>query len=159
MANNELSGPVVATFLAKWIQELPVRRYNYRFVFIPETIGSITYLSRHWQELKAKVVAGFNLTVLGMIGATPMSLQDGVTRLRIRLRNTSSSTKIQNLLSTVFWIVVVMNVNALRELICLLRQCVVANTIVIRNIIHPLIIWTLSAKRGCKGHFSHINEL
>ena len=65
MANNELSGPVVATFLAKWLQELPVRRYNYRFVFIPETIGSITYLSRHWQELKARVVAGFNLTCVG----------------------------------------------------------------------------------------------
>ena len=65
MANNELSGPVVATFLAKWLKGKSFRRYNYRIIFIPETIGSITYLSRHWQELKKKVVAGFNLTCVG----------------------------------------------------------------------------------------------
>jgi len=64
MANNELSGPVVATFLAKWLAGAP-RRYSYRIIFIPETIGSITYLSRHIDELKAKVVAGFNLTCMG----------------------------------------------------------------------------------------------
>lgn len=64
MANNELSGPVVATFLGKWIAAAP-RRYSYRVIFIPETIGSITYLSRHVAELKAKVMAGFNLTCIG----------------------------------------------------------------------------------------------
>jgi aminopeptidase-like protein len=64
MANNELSGPVVATFLAQWLAGTP-RRYSYRIIFIPETIGSITYLSRHIDELKAKVVAGFNLTCMG----------------------------------------------------------------------------------------------
>lgn len=64
MANNELSGPVVATFLGKWLAESP-RRYSYRIIFIPETIGSITYLSRHLDTLKANVVAGFNLTCIG----------------------------------------------------------------------------------------------
>lgn len=64
MANNELSGPVVATFLAKWIAAAP-RRYSYRIIFIPETIGSITYLSRHLDTLKARVMAGFNLTCIG----------------------------------------------------------------------------------------------
>lgn len=64
MANNELSGPVVTTWLAKWIASQP-RRYTYRIVFIPETIGSLTYLSRHLNHLRAKVIAGFNMTCIG----------------------------------------------------------------------------------------------
>ncbi len=64
MANNELSGPVVTTWLAKWIASRP-RRYTYRLVFIPETIGSLVYLSRHVDALRANVVAGFNVTCVG----------------------------------------------------------------------------------------------
>jgi aminopeptidase-like protein len=65
MANNELSGPVVSTFLAKWIKSLENRKYTYRIIIIPETIGSITYLSRNYQSLKRNVVAGFNVTCIG----------------------------------------------------------------------------------------------
>ena len=65
MGNNELSGPVVMTFLLKWLASLSHRRYTYRAVFIPETIGSIVYLSRNWQEMKERVVAGFNLSCVG----------------------------------------------------------------------------------------------
>ena len=65
MANNELSGPVVATFLAKWLNLLVKRRYTYRIIFIPETIGSITYLSKNLQYLKEHVIAGFNLSCVG----------------------------------------------------------------------------------------------
>jgi len=65
MANNELSGPVLATFLAMYVKQKPKRRFTYRFVFIPETIGSICYLSKHLDELKEKVVAGFVLTCVG----------------------------------------------------------------------------------------------
>ena len=65
MANNELSGPVVATFLAKWLNSLVKRRYTYRIIFIPETIGSITYLSKNLQYLKEHVIAGFNLSCVG----------------------------------------------------------------------------------------------
>ena len=65
MANNELSGPVVATYLAKWVMSLPTRRFNYRFVFAPETIGSVVYLSRNYEKLRRRVVAGFNLTCVG----------------------------------------------------------------------------------------------
>jgi len=65
MANNELSGPVVTTALAKWLQSLENRRYTYRIVFIPETIGSIVYLSKNIDQLKRQVIAGFNITCIG----------------------------------------------------------------------------------------------
>lgn len=65
MANNELSGPSVATYLAKWLKSLKKRRYTYRIIFIPETIGSITYLSKNLKYLKDHVIAGFNLSCVG----------------------------------------------------------------------------------------------
>ena len=65
MANNELSGPTVVTFLAKWLQGIENLEYSYRIIFIPETIGSITYLSQNFKEMKEKVIAGFNVTCVG----------------------------------------------------------------------------------------------
>jgi aminopeptidase-like protein len=65
LGNNELSGPVVVTALAKWLMSLPDRRLTYRIIFIPERIGSLVYLSRHMQEMKEKTIAGFNVSCIG----------------------------------------------------------------------------------------------
>jgi aminopeptidase-like protein len=65
MANNELSGPVVTAAVGRWLQQLPNRRLSYRLLFLPETLGAITYLSRHLETLRRNVVAGFIMTCLG----------------------------------------------------------------------------------------------
>ena len=46
MANNELSGPILSVFLSQWLKSLKNRKWSYRFIFVPETIGSIAYLSK-----------------------------------------------------------------------------------------------------------------
>ena len=66
MANNELSGPVVSMALLKYIKEhYPNPRYSYRFVLVPETIGSITYMSENLADMQARVECGFNLSCVG----------------------------------------------------------------------------------------------
>lgn len=65
MANNELSGPCVTVALVNWLQSLAARKYTYRVVFVPETIGSIVYISRHLGHLKKYTKAGYNITCVG----------------------------------------------------------------------------------------------
>lgn len=64
MVNNELSGPSVLTSLAKKIIKKS-NYYSYRFILIPETIGSIAYLSKNLTQLKKNVFAGFNISCVG----------------------------------------------------------------------------------------------
>jgi len=65
MVNNELSGPAVLTALADYVYNLKNRNLSYRFVLIPETIGSIAYLSLNHTRLKSAVAGGFNITCVG----------------------------------------------------------------------------------------------
>ena len=64
MANNELSGPCLTTFLADYIQKINPK-YTYRIIFIPETIGAICYLSQHLKAMQSSVIAGFNINCVG----------------------------------------------------------------------------------------------
>lgn len=65
MANNELSGPAVTMALVQWLSSLEERKFTYRIVIIPETIGSITYLSKNLSVMKEKTIAGFVLSCVG----------------------------------------------------------------------------------------------
>ena len=68
MGNDNLSGVSVATFLAEGLLAKPLRRYSYRFLFVPGTIGPITWLSRN-QGVASRVKHGLVLTGLGDAGA------------------------------------------------------------------------------------------
>ncbi len=65
MANNECSGPSLAVGLIDYIKNMENREFTYRFVFIPETIGSLTYLSKNCETMKENTYAGFNLSCVG----------------------------------------------------------------------------------------------
>ena len=66
MANNELSGPVLLNAIMKFIKKkYNKRNFSYRFVLLPETIGSIAYLSKYKTKMKKNILCGFNLTCVG----------------------------------------------------------------------------------------------
>ena len=66
MANNELSGPVLLNAIMQYLKKnYKKRKYTYRFVLLPETIGSIAYLSKFKNQLKKNVFAGYNLSCVG----------------------------------------------------------------------------------------------
>jgi aminopeptidase-like protein len=66
MANNELSGPVLLNAIMLYLKNnFKNNLYTYRFVLVPETIGSIAYISKRLKILKKKIICGFNLTCVG----------------------------------------------------------------------------------------------
>ena len=66
MCNDNLSGVVLLTFLAKHLKNLSLQ-YSYRFLFIPETIGAIVWLSRNEQNV-TKIKHGLVATCVGDSG-------------------------------------------------------------------------------------------
>jgi len=66
LCNDNLSGVTLATLLAKQIHTT-ARRYSYRFLFIPGTIGAITWLALN-EEKTRNIRHGLVLTGLGDSG-------------------------------------------------------------------------------------------
>jgi len=66
LANDNLSGIAVATFLAEQMSRSDLR-YSYRFLFIPGTIGAITWLARN-QNTTGRIRHGLVLTCIGDAG-------------------------------------------------------------------------------------------
>jgi aminopeptidase-like protein len=65
LAHNELSGPLVLALLWERLAALPRRRYTYRFVIGPETIGAVAYLSVRGDHLRRTLRAGWVVTCVG----------------------------------------------------------------------------------------------
>ncbi len=63
LCNDNLSGIALTTFLAEHIASLP-RRHSFRFLFLPATIGSITWLHRNRQHV-ARIRHGLVVTCVG----------------------------------------------------------------------------------------------
>ena len=64
IANDSISGAAAAVDLARHLASKPRRKYSYRFLFVPETIGSVAYLAGH-PEVVARAAAGFFTEMLG----------------------------------------------------------------------------------------------
>jgi aminopeptidase-like protein len=66
LCNDNLSGVALGTFLAKTLQGV-ARRYSYRFLFAPATIGALAWLAQHERDV-ARVKHGLILTCVGDSG-------------------------------------------------------------------------------------------
>jgi aminopeptidase-like protein len=66
LANDNLSGIAVATMLARHVRALRPR-YSYRFLFIPGTIGSLTWLACNEDKVRC-ITHGLVLSCLGDAG-------------------------------------------------------------------------------------------
>lgn len=66
LANDNLSGIAVATFLAEWLSQRQ-NRYSYRFIFAPGTIGAITWLAQNHEKANC-IRHGLVLTGIGDSG-------------------------------------------------------------------------------------------
>ena len=65
MANNELSGPLITANIMSLLARVPDLQYTYRCLFSTETIGTICFLSEHFEELSPRIVAGYVVSCVG----------------------------------------------------------------------------------------------
>ncbi len=76
LCNDNLSGPVMSLFLAKYLAKEKLH-YSIRFLFIPETIGAITWLAKNEDKIK-NIKHGLVATCLGDSGnSTYKKSRDG----------------------------------------------------------------------------------
>ena len=59
MANNELSGPILLTYLYKILKLTGPHKYTYRFIICPENIGAAAFLHNNKKTIKSNVIAGY----------------------------------------------------------------------------------------------------
>ena len=64
LANDNLSGPVLAAFLAQEMLKGESPNHTWRIIFVPETIGAITYCAEH-EEIMKKITSGLVVTTVG----------------------------------------------------------------------------------------------
>ncbi len=64
LANNEISGPTVTTYLANYFSKKK-NNFSIRFLFLPETIGTIAYLNKNYKYLKENTIGGYVITCVG----------------------------------------------------------------------------------------------
>lgn len=73
MMNDDIAGVAVSVDVARRLAErIPKPYYSYRFLYLPETIGSVAYLAQH-EELIPQLVGGIFLEMLATAG--PLVLQ------------------------------------------------------------------------------------
>ena len=65
MANNELSGSIVSMALVNYFRKIKKLDKTIRFIFIPETIGSISFIHKNFNLLKKNFIGGYNLSCIG----------------------------------------------------------------------------------------------
>ena len=97
LCNDNLSGVVLTTFLVKILSSLSLKN-SYRFLFIPETIGAITWLSINEKKIQ-KIKSGLVVTCVGDPGDSTYkkSIQDDaeIDRIVINvLKNSGQNYKI-----------------------------------------------------------------
>ena len=101
LANDNLSGILVSLNLINHFKKIKNLKKTIRFVFLPETIGSIAYLDKNLRILKKNTIGGFNLTCLGndaqhsfiqsKYGSSPsdLALTEAYKKLKIKAKKYS----------------------------------------------------------------------
>lgn len=71
MVNNELAAPVILSYISKYFKTKK-NYFSIRILFLPETIGAITYINRNLTKLKKNFQAGFHVSCFGDKGKFSM---------------------------------------------------------------------------------------